>query len=103
ESGLLSSVLLVWECSSTPRERRLADRVRLAALIAAEPERLEQLLRLAEQLGGHQLTDADHLVAVVGIGDHVHVLREGVEHREVVRREAAEPAGAAFTEEPAGT
>src|SRR5262249_28470090 len=59
---------------SAPRERRVADRVQLAGLVPGEPERFEQRLPFAEQFPGDQRPDADHLVAVVGVGYHVGVL-----------------------------
>ena len=39
------------------------------------------------------LPDADHLVAVVRVGNHVDVLAEAVEHREIVGGEGADAAG----------
>src|SRR5579859_900034 len=78
---------------STPGERRVAHRVQLAGAVTREPERLEQCLPLAEQLLGHERAYADHLVAMVGVGDYVRVLAEGVEDREAVGRERADSAG----------
>ena len=58
---------------------------KLALGVAREAERLEQRALFAEQLLRDELAHADHLVAVVGVGDHVDVLAEEVEHRETVR------------------
>ncbi len=66
--------------------------MKLALRIAAVPERLEDGLRLAHQLTGDQRSDPDHLVPVVGVGNHVGVLPEGVEHGKAVGREGADPA-----------
>ena len=65
---------------------------KLALGIARKAERLEQRALLAHQLLRHQLADADHLVAVIGIGNDIDILAEHIEDREIVRREAAEPA-----------
>src|SRR5262249_38349382 len=78
---------------SAPGERRVADRMQLAGLIPAEPERCEQRLLLAEQFLGNQRADANHLVTVVGVGDDVSVLVKHVEDGEAVRGERADPAG----------
>src|SRR5713101_6658952 len=78
--------------SSAPGERRVARRVQLAAAVAAEPERRQESLLLAEQFLRDQRPDADHLVPVVGVGDDVGVLVEQVEDWEAVRRERADPA-----------
>src|SRR5215469_17798315 len=59
---------------------------------AREAEGLEQVARLSADVVGHELADADHLVAVIGIRDDVDVLAEAVEHREAVGREAADAA-----------
>src|SRR3712207_4445491 len=75
---------------SAPGKRGAARRVQPPVLVTVETERREQLLGLTEELACHQLADADHLVAVVGVGDDVGVAVEGVEHRKAVRREAAE-------------
>lgn len=66
--------------------------MKLAGAVPAEPERREQRLLLAEQFLRDQGSDADHLVAVIGVGYHISVLRERVEDREAVRRERADPA-----------
>src|SRR5215475_16130851 len=65
-----------------PGERRVAGRVQVAAAVAAEPERRQQSLALAKQFPGDQRPDADHLVPVIGVGDDVGVLVEGVEDGE---------------------
>ena len=59
---------------------------------AREPERLEQHALLADKFLRHELADADHLVAVIGVGDDMAVLPECIDYRETVRREAANPA-----------
>jgi hypothetical protein len=59
---------------------------------AGEAERIEQVAVIAADIVGDQLADADHLVAMVGIRDHIDVLAEAVEHGEAVRREAADAA-----------
>ncbi|MND00696.1 hypothetical protein D3C83_194010 [compost metagenome] len=66
--------------------------MQFALLEARETEGLQEGALLAEELLRDQLADADHLVAVVGVGDDVDILAEGVEDREIVRREAAETA-----------
>src|SRR5690606_32291340 len=84
-----------WTCrtrTSAPGERRVARRVQLTGLVAREAERLEQLALLPEQLPGDELPDADHLVTVVGVGDHVGVLTEPVADREADGGEGAEAA-----------
>src|SRR3546814_8242041 len=60
---------------SAPGKRAVRDRVQVALGIAREAEGLQQRRRRAAQhLLGHQLADADPLVAVVRIRDHVGVL-----------------------------
>src|SRR5260370_36150353 len=76
-----------------PGERRVARRVQLPGAVPVEPEGPEQLLLLAEDFPGREGSDADHLVAVIGVGDHVGVLTEHVEDREAIRGEGADPAG----------
>src|SRR5215469_8220940 len=78
---------------SAPGEGGVADRVELAGAVAGEPERFEQSLPFAEQFPGDQCPDADHLVAVVGVGYHVGVLAESVEDREAVGGERTDAAG----------
>src|SRR6185312_5113790 len=77
---------------STPRKRAVGLRVQLALGKAREAEWPQQLAFLSHHVVGHQLADADHLVAVVGVGDEVGVVAELVEHREAVGREAADAA-----------
>ena len=55
-------------------------------------EGLEQTARRTDDLGGHQRADAEHLVAVVGVGNDVDVLAEHIEHREAVWRKCANAA-----------
>src|ERR1700724_2128608 len=76
-----------------PRERTVGSRMQLAGREAREAERLEQLAALAADVLGHELADANHLVAVIRVGDHVDILAEAVEHREIVGRETADAAG----------
>src|SRR5260370_35011966 len=78
---------------SATGERRVAHRVQLAFGVTGEAEWLEQRLLVAHQLPGHQVSDPDHLVAVVRVGDDVGVLPESVEDRKVVRRKRTYPAG----------
>src|SRR5215470_216651 len=66
--------------------------MQLSCAVPREAERLEQSLLVAEQLLGHERANADHLVAVVGVGDHVCVLPERVEYWEAVRSERADSA-----------
>src|SRR5207237_6801969 len=78
--------------ASTPRKRTVRYRMQLAFGIAREPERREQRRLLAEQLTADELADADHLEAMIRVGDHVHVVAKAIEHRKTVRREATDPA-----------
>src|SRR3546814_20760372 len=64
-----------------------------ALAVARLPEGGEKRALLAQDLLRDQLADAQHLVAVVGIRDHVAVLAEDVEDGEGVGREAADTAG----------
>src|SRR5262245_42628853 len=66
--------------------------MQLAFGVAREPEGLEQIALVSRELFGDELADPDHFVAVVAVGDDEDVLAEPVEDREVVRREAADPA-----------
>src|SRR6266516_1320792 len=84
---------LMVSTGSAPGERRVAHRVQVAGAVPAEPERLEKLLLLPEEFLRDQGADADHLEAVIGVGDHVGVLAEHVEDREAVRGERTDPAG----------
>src|SRR5262249_15147878 len=77
---------------SAPPERAVADRMQLARSVTRKPERIEEHPMRSEKLVGDEIADADHLVAVVRIGDHIDVVAETVEHREAVRREAADSA-----------
>src|SRR6187455_3032436 len=78
---------------STPREWAVGGRVQLALSEPRKAERLKQRALLARQLLRHQLTDTNHLISVIGVGNHIDVLAERIEHRKIIRREAAEPAG----------
>src|SRR5688572_32476139 len=82
----------VYVIHSAPREGRVRGRVQLAFGEAAEAERAQQIALVAADIVRHQLADADHLVAVVAVGDHVNVVAEPVEHRERIRGEAADAA-----------
>ena len=77
---------------STPRERAVGYRVQPPFREAGEAERFEQPALAPEHLVRHQLAQGDHLVAVVGIRDHVAVLAEHVDHRKAVGRKAADAA-----------
>src|SRR5215510_1203127 len=77
---------------STPRERTVRLRMQLALGEAREAERQQQVALLARDVIGHQFADADHLVAVIGVGDEVGVLAESVEHGEAVGGEAPDAA-----------
>ena len=66
--------------------------MQFAPLEARETERLQKRALLTHNLLRHELADTEHLVAVIGIGDHIDILAEHIEHREIVRREAAEAA-----------
>src|SRR5215470_10881932 len=79
---------------SAPGEGGVAHRVQVSGAVPAEPERGEQRLLLAEEFLRDQSTHTDHLEAVVGVGDHIGVLPEGVEDRETVRRERADSTAA---------
>src|SRR3712207_8528862 len=73
--------------------------VQPSGLVAREAERFEQGLRLVHELLGHQRPYTDHLVAVVGVGDDVGVLAEGVEDGEAVGGEAPDPTRRLLREE----
>ena len=53
--------------------------MQLSGLVAGEAERFEQFLRFVHKLLCYQRTDPDHLVAVVGVGDEVGIVPEGIE------------------------
>src|SRR6476469_7414610 len=78
---------------SAPREWAVGGRMQLALSEPRKAERLKQRALLAQQLLRHQLANADHLIAVIGVSNEVNVLAERIEHRKVVGRETAEPAG----------
>src|SRR4029079_7926766 len=77
---------------STPWERAVRHGMQLALGVARKPQWLQQPRFLAANLLGGELADADHLVAVIGIGNHIDVLAKDVEEWEVIGREAAEAA-----------
>src|SRR5687767_6883111 len=78
--------------ASTPRERTFGNGVELALRIAREAEGLEQGCLLPGDFLRYELTDAQHLVAVVGIGDDIDVVVELIENGEAVGSEAAKAA-----------
>src|SRR5215203_1963329 len=86
---------------SAPWERRVARWVQFSGLVAGETERFKQFLRLVHKLLRHQGADPDHLVAVVGVGDDVGILPEGVEDGEAIRGEAPDTARGLFGEQVA--
>ena len=67
--------------------------MQLALGVARQAERFEQGRRTAGDFFRDQLADADHLEAVIGVGDQVAVLMENVEDGETVRGETADAAG----------
>src|SRR3546814_560117 len=77
---------------SAPGIGAVGNGVELPGREAREAERFEQLGASADDVVGDQLTDADHLVAVVGIGDDVDVVAEPIEDRKAVGGEAANAA-----------
>src|ERR671913_1904491 len=77
---------------SAPWERRVARWVQFSGLVAGETERFQQFLRLVHKLLRHQGTDPAHLVAVVGVGDDVGIVPEGVEDGEAIGGEAPDTA-----------
>src|ERR1700688_4816470 len=77
--------------NSTPRERTVGYRMEAPLGVSREPERLENRAALAQDLLRDQLSHANHLVAVIGVGHDVAVLAKDVEHRETVRRKCANP------------
>src|SRR5713101_2470114 len=89
---LCASVVKLAFYPSAPGERAVRHRMEPAGGEAREAERLEQVARRADDVVGDQLADADHLVAVVGIGDDVDIVAEAVEHRKAVGGEAADAA-----------
>src|SRR5579863_10581936 len=78
---------------SAPREGAVGRGMKFPLGKAGKAERLEQVARRPADVVGHQMADADHLVAVIGIGHHIDVVAEAVEDREAVGREAADAAG----------
>src|SRR4030067_1018955 len=83
-------------CSSAPRKRAVGSRMQLALGEPRKAERLKQRALLAPQLLRHELAHADHFITVIGVGNDIDVLAEKIEHRKIVRREAAEPARVLF-------
>src|SRR5579872_1628219 len=82
---------------SAPRKRAVRSRMQSTLGEAREAKRLEQLTRSPADVLRRERADADHLVAVVGVGDHVDVVAEAVEDREVVGGEGADaPGGLTF-------
>src|SRR5262245_49731167 len=80
--------------TSTPGKRTVRHRMELPLLVAREAERFqESALVTGRDFFGDQLADADHLIAVVRVGNEVAVVTKDVEHGETVRREATEPPG----------
>lgn len=51
---------------------------------AREAKGLEQWVIAPGELLGDQLADADHLIAVIRIGDDENIVAKAVEHREAV-------------------
>src|SRR5438045_3280370 len=81
--------------SSTPaRPTAWSAGPRSAWRESLEPERVEHGRVAAGHHLGHLAADADHLVAVVRVGDDVHVRAHVVEDREAVGGEAADAARA---------
>src|SRR5262249_4468928 len=72
--------------NSAPRERRVAHRVQPAGAVAGEPERLEQRLRLAQQLLRDERAPAPPLLTVAGGRGYLRGLAGGGEHRGAVPR-----------------
>ncbi len=56
---------------------------------AREAERLKQPAFLAEEFLRHELAHADHLIAMIGVGDDIDIFAKYIEHRKIIRREAA--------------
>ena len=65
--------------------------MQIAFRVACKAEWLKQRGTLARECLGDQLADADHLVAVVGIGDDVAVVVKHVEHRTTQRMPIPKP------------
>src|SRR5579862_4693322 len=89
--SLIQPVLLVLRQSrSAPREGAVGRGMKFPLGKARKAERLQQIACRSADVVGHQMPDADHLVAVIGIGHHIHVVAEAVEDREAVGGEAAD-------------
>src|ERR1700730_7530378 len=67
-----------------PRERTVGSWMQLALGETREAERLQEIARPAADILGHEMADADHLIAVVRVGNHIDVVAETVEYRKIV-------------------
>src|SRR5438045_2446777 len=78
---------------STPRKRTVRHRMQLPFRVTRKAEWREQRRIIAEKLRCDELADADHLEAVVRIGDHVDIVAKAIENRKAVGCEASDAAG----------
>src|SRR5262249_18240019 len=65
--------------SSTPRKRTMRYRMQLSFREARKTKRFKQTALATEDFIGDQLAQGDHLVAVIGVGDHVAILMEYID------------------------
>lgn len=70
--------------------------MKLTPLEATEAEWLQKLTLLPNQLLRDELTNSDHFVTVIRVGDDVYVLAKNVEDRKIIGGEAPKPAGLLF-------
>ena len=65
-------------------------------LKAGKSKWFQQAGPVAAYLLGHELANAEHLVAMVGICDEVAILSKGIEYRKTVRGKCADTTGGLF-------
>jgi hypothetical protein len=77
---------------SAPGIGAVRNRVQFTSCVSRKPKWLEQEAFLACELLSDELTDADHLVPMIAVRNHVHVLAELIEDRKVIWRETTDSA-----------
>jgi hypothetical protein len=74
------------EIGLTPWKWAVRNRMQFSFFITIKSERPKQTLLLPKDFLGHELSDTNHLITVVGIENHITVLLHRVEYRKIVRR-----------------